>query len=225
MPAGLRILNDSGTVQIDENYKNLVLIAKNTQNTYPVPPFGPVYSILAVVVDLPQSVVPVIAVQSQYPTICQWLEWNSAIAPNKWYATIVVGATFSSTCSYYVFAAMPVVSPTGPGLAVWNASGEPTFSNNYTNNKLMKIRDFVDISSANYGTRTYESGRSYAWCTATCGYYWKPNGGNLKYAWGGCAAPGGNSVTFSEIIRQYGAGSFAGGVDRFIGMVVDVTGY
>lgn len=147
MTAGIRIYNDYGSTQIDENAFNLNLAYKGTvTTTVSVPPTTAAY--LTVTGNM-----PLLALGQ--PSVGGFIiEQVNNTSANTWQYIISIYGPLGTTIPYYVFDNVQTTGSTnGVGFQVFNASGLPTFS--LSNAQPMRIRD------VGFGG-TYETGRTYA---------------------------------------------------------------
>lgn len=118
MPAGLTIVNDGNVVQIDENYRNLVLHSKQTVSIatqfQSSSVSGTVYTGTA---SVPAGVPHVVAIAAPA---------GVALGPQTAAGVLSLFARAQTQATVYVFAA-PGASGATAGLQVFNAAGEPVF--------------------------------------------------------------------------------------------------
>lgn len=121
MPAGLQILNDALIIQIDQDYKNLALVAKATVTTdtllWSTSPFSSY-----VTVALPAGVVsPIIATSGSAPALIMNQSDTSV--------SILCKGAVGTSVTYYVFGEPSLTpAPNGTGLEVLTAAGEVAYS-------------------------------------------------------------------------------------------------
>jgi hypothetical protein len=212
MPAGLAILNDYGSVQIDENWKNWgfkqlipmsVHIPASTNflaNVYSLSVAGDAVLIAPVSQNLAVSVVRT--------------EYSGGV----WTYHFIILRQFilsyeeTETAYIYVFDAMPGSSFSNVGLEVFNALGQRVF---HSDMNPLKARAVLPGSSGFSGT----SGRTYAPLALTHTRHFDPVNG-IQY-WG--LRSFGSYITAME--HNVAGGGFAGtSVNDGLYAAVDVTG-
>jgi hypothetical protein len=149
MPAGLQIFNDSGTVQIDELWRNYGFKQVQTQS---------------VTADSDGTIVDVTAVGTDIliaprPTTLLVAPMQSYLSGSTWtyrfmFRSYFVGETITETVSFYVFDMLDGTY-SNVGLEVFNASGQRTF---HSDGAMMKCRAINDCKT----TFTGDSGHIYA---------------------------------------------------------------
>lgn len=137
MPAGLTIYNSFGTIQIDENYRNMMVSNSGTNGT-------PTATNISW---------PLCALKSTSLSLAYTLTSTSSVS-----YTVVGGG---SGYNWYVFDLKSTVS-SNIGLQVYNQLGELVYD---SAQKPMRIVDYVvftNESEWNNVSRTYPAGRDYA---------------------------------------------------------------
>jgi hypothetical protein len=212
MPAGLQIFNDSGTIQIDENWKNFgfrqtvdvgISITLPTLNPY-------------VIYDL---VVPgqnaMVAHRSS--TFAGMIMSSNFDGTNYRFKFLFIPpnatGTHSETVRFWVFDVPPSSGFSSVGLEVFNGSGERVF---HSDMSVMKISGVQACDTGFTGA----SGREYVPLIAVPSFY-KPGGTGPLYAWFPKAS--GNTITPFTSITPYTA-PFSGAGSAGLYAAVDVTG-
>lgn len=212
MPAGLYILNDYGSVQIDENWKNYgfkqlipmaVTVAAGTNfnaNTYSLSVAGDAVLIAPVTTNLAVSVV------------------RTTFSGGVWTFYFIILRQFAlsyeeaETAYIYVFDVMPGTTFSNVGLEVFNALGQRVF---HSDMNPLKARAVLPGSSGFTGT----SGRVYAPLALTHTRHFDPVNG-IQY-WG--LRSFGSYITAME--HNVAGGGFVGtSVNDGLYAAVDVTG-
>lgn len=138
MPAGLTVVNDSNVVQIDENFRNLVLQSKQTVNL--TTRFQT--SSYTGTVTVPTSTPCVVAVASPSTGV--------TIGPVTTAGVLTLYGRTQSQATVYVFC--PATSaPSTVGLQVFNAAGEPVFDSGL---QYMRVTAALQIPDRGTGTDT-----------------------------------------------------------------------
>lgn len=108
MPAGIQILNSSGTIQIDENYRNLMLRysgSRSNTNTF----------------TLNNLNLPLVAFRSTAGV-------NAVYGGSLGNGSGFFGQLNTGSTNYYIFDILPSIpSSSNYGLVIYNASGQPVF--------------------------------------------------------------------------------------------------
>lgn len=240
MAAGFQVINDSGILQIDENYKNMVLTGRgqiglsrpggNGAQPYP----SAAYYYISYPVASRQ---PVLALRSNGN--CCFLTDDNGFT--------IFGAT-GVVVDYYIYDQIAFGNANGnTGMQVFNGSGVEVFN---SNNNYMKILSAYDVNLVipNIGTNpsdvpTYSgsapAGRTLAVCMAvqSTGYYVAYSGTgqgqaviNVRYWQCQVVTPAANTFTLSNtVIHAFGGPSAPGqnsgaAAPYNSGMIIDVTG-
>lgn len=212
MPAGIYILNDSGTVQIDENWRNFGFRAKTPldvhipanqnflANTYSFSVAGEAVLIAPVTTNLCVNVV------------------RTEFSGGVWTFHLIILRQFHQTyaeyetAQIYVYDVMPVSGFGNVGLEVFNAAGERVF---HSDMNPMKSRQVLSGDTGYTGT----SGRVYAPLFLTHTRHFDPING-IQY-WG--LRSYGDYITSIEI--NVAGGGFTGtNTNAGLYAAVDVTG-
>lgn len=231
MVAGLQIKNDAYILQIDQDYKNLGLVAKATVATdtllYAISPYSS-YKTVA----LPGGLVnPVVAFSSTSPCIVMDQD-DTAIS-------LLCQGPIGTSVTYYVFAEVPTTAPAhGAGLVVFLGSGEVAYSSEFP---YLRVLTTITTSagSLNGGTGNIAASGSFTGKTVAVvqnsgSFAQHTNGGSggagtvPATAYGaGAYVPTGPYVQV-DCIKVFGFGSVTGwhqdGPDG-AWLVIDVTGY
>lgn len=142
MPAGIQIFGSHGVLQIDENYKNLVVVAQGSKAALDWASAGVSYNVS---IAVPNFVTPLIAFKSDEQVGLGY----SSISGSTW--TFFFLTNNPAPMSYWVFDQSPAPSPGSIGFEVYNAAGERVF---HSAQKPMRV--------VGVGAGTYPSGRTYA---------------------------------------------------------------
>lgn len=212
MPAGLFVLNDYGSVQIDDNWKNWgfkqliplsVHIAAGTNfnaNTYSLSVAGEAVLIAPVSTNLAVSVVR---------TEFSGGVWTYHFIILRQFA---LGFDETETAYIYVFDAMPGSSFSNVGLEVFNALSQRVF---HSDMNPLKARDVLPGSSGFTG----DTGKTYAPLALTHTRHFDPTNG-IQY-WG--LRSFGSFITAMEH-NVAGGGFFGTSINAGLYAAVDVTG-
>ncbi|RWD47474.1 hypothetical protein [Mesorhizobium sp.] len=159
MPAGLKIINDAQTIQIDETYKNLALIYTGTITVWTSVTFG-------------SSDVQCYTASLTMPGSCPILAFTSTGGANVLHRYNNGNGTFTfdliaiahpeppPVLNYYVFDLPSQLPPISDGLVVRSASNEIVFQ---SNGKPLKPIDFKqETSNTGDTTYTYDATKTYA---------------------------------------------------------------
>lgn len=146
MATGIKIYNDSGTVQIDENYKNLVLIAK-TSGTVSVPgTTGTGYVDWTVTANVACIAVVV------WPETFMVL--GSLVSGGTWTFRVQFynNPDTTGTCNYTLYAFGNPPTPTDTvGLKVLDASSNLIFHSQFKPLRILSVQTNLSSSSAPSG--------------------------------------------------------------------------
>lgn len=219
MPAGIQIVNNFGTILIDENYKNLALRQKTATTTVAA-------SNGRATVAMSGMNAPMIALASTaYTGVKHML---SSLA-----SFVIQGPSVGSQAvTAYVFDE-PQASGMSQGLMVYNAAGELTFD---SGNKYARVVDvYGGANLADWQpARTYAAGRTYAVVQLKRAYRKEVinnGGGNYDIIWYMSAARVNGAVVEGNMIRyktdNVNLGSAPAQVTDYSAQfaVIDVTGY
>lgn len=117
MPVGFYSVNDSGIVQIDENYLNYGLVSKGS---------GVVSGNNAFSVSVGSSVAPILCIRPSQETIAIMDFVLNVGGTSTWNLTTDYGR--SAPFEYWVFDAERLGTESGPGMVVYNAVGKLVYS-------------------------------------------------------------------------------------------------
>jgi len=131
VPSGLQVLNDAGTFQLDENYRNLVFIEKF---------LFPTQSISHVFTTSGGRVAPVLVLYSTYTTLPRERGIGIMSSQNNGNGTWTFEARGAG--EIYVFDVPPAPTVSGAGLQIFNASAQCAFDSEW---QAMKIRDYKQV--------------------------------------------------------------------------------
>lgn len=148
MAHGLKIINDAGTVQVDELYKNMALFAKEVSTTNVVISAGRSKRTFTYDSTL---VNPIFAVRC-----ADWAVARATFASGTWTVDVFVEDPSGTAFTLYVFGE-PISSGSTIGFQVFNASSQLVFDSNL---KYLRVIDFWNKPFQSGGT-PFET-RSYA---------------------------------------------------------------
>lgn len=152
MPTGIQVINDSGIVQIDQDYFNLEMTQTGT-----VTPAAYQYAtstssttsttIYVAAIVVTNATTPMIAIQSSNPT----MHFYTTISGSTWTFYIAcLNLSSSSTIKYWIFDIPTSTVPTGGGFEVRTSTGALAFHSG---------KNYLRIVG---GVGTYTAGRQYA---------------------------------------------------------------
>jgi len=150
MPAGIQITGSHGTAQIDENYKNFVVVANGSKVTGDWAVAG-ASSYLHIVVT--NAVNPIVAFKCAEQVGLGY----TAISGSTW--TITLLTNNPAALDYWVFDESPSTSPASVGIEIYNSAGARVY---HSAQKPLRV--------AGTGAGTYTSGRTYAVIRADPGF-------------------------------------------------------
>lgn len=141
MTAGIQVIGDHGSTQIDENYFNIVLIASGvsttqTGQTISTNEFGTTIASFITVT----GVAPVICMDTRGANLTVWCIQTSG---NQFTFTII-SASQPATFSYYIYDVMPNIQASNQGLTVWNSNGKVTFNSDYEPLRIINMAQIPD---------------------------------------------------------------------------------
>lgn len=146
MPVGLLTINDFGSVLIDAEYFNLQLASKGTVTS--TTDFDVSDASIAVVTST--GISPIVAVHH----LTQFVALKSVRrSSGVWYFTFWIVNPNPVTIEYFIFDQQ--LPPVGPGLAVYNAAGQPVYASS-TPACVLHAVESTD------GVKNYTAGRKYA---------------------------------------------------------------
>jgi len=229
--AGLQIKNDALTIQIDQDYKNLGLVAKGTVTTdtllYALSPYSSYKTI-----TLPAGVAsPVIAFSCGQP--CLLMNQNDTTA-----ALLCRGAVGTSI-TYYIFGEMPASAPAhGAGLLVFASAGVVGYNSEYP--CLRRLQSITSNASSLTGESCITASSSFTGKTVavvqnSASFAQHTNGGSggegavpaTAFGAGASVQSGGTSI-FINSFKVYGFNASVGwhqNGPNGAWLVIDVTGY
>lgn len=148
MPAGLQIFNDSGTIQIDESWRNygfrqiipvgVTLSAPPGQTAVPVD-YTLTVSGEAVLIAARSETIQTVAAGSNLSGSTWEFNWRFHPPPFP-----VPGLDYSDTIYFYVFDVMPSGGFSNIGMEVFNASSQRVF---HSDMSVMKVRSVLSGAS------------------------------------------------------------------------------
>lgn len=158
MTAGLWIKNDSGTIQIDETWRNYGLRAKGTVTTTSDSTFTT--SLFTITVA---GTNPLIAIYST----TNWIILQVTKSGSNTVFTGLCSGAAGTSITYYWFDVMTAVSGQTDGLNIWNEAGQLVFT---SARPPLRIVDFLSgtvtasalSTSTTLVNTTYTTGRVYA---------------------------------------------------------------
>jgi len=155
MAHGLKIINDAGTVQVDELYKNMALFAKEVSTTNTVISAG--LSKRTFTYSASLLVNPIFAVRCADYAVAR-----ATLSGGTWTVDVFVNDPSGTAFTLYVFGE-PIASADTMGFRVFNASGGLVFDSNL---KYLRVIDFwnkpFQSGGTPFETRTYASGLTLA---------------------------------------------------------------
>ena len=168
MPAGLQILNADGvTVQIDDTYDNLAVIAMGTKTTDTATAAGGNSSVTFTKSGLKNPLIAVAGTNAQV-AVC----WLQDAATNTWAFNITVAGGVGTLAKYLIFDSPPATTSTF-GFQVFDANGNKTFD------ASMRYLRVVDMQLNAVGPFTYDATKTYAVCHLRFGFrVWNQTGFN-----------------------------------------------
>jgi hypothetical protein len=150
MPAGLQVFGSHGVLQIDETYKNFVMVASGSKASGAWAAAG-VSNFVQVVVT--NAVTPLVAFSCANQVGLGYV----GISGSTWTFTFLTNNP--ATMNYWVFDESPSASPGSFGFEVYNAAGARVF---HSSQKPLRV--------VGVGAGTYASGRTYAVIRSDAGY-------------------------------------------------------
>lgn len=150
MTAGIQVIGDHGSVQIDENYYSMVLMTSGTLSTSLQNVEAPDTTGYA-----PQAYLATVTYTGTSPVVCIDTK-NQPIAffytlrnGNQFTFTFLSfntsGSGAAATFTYYIYDTMPNISASNQGLTVYNASGNVVFSSDY---EPLRIINFAQLPNS-----------------------------------------------------------------------------
>jgi hypothetical protein len=222
MPAGLQVINNFGTVSIDENWQNYGLIQKTqaaitAYGTSPPNPAGYNGMLYQMSVAGTESLLIACKASVLLPVMLHSYFDGSTWTFN-WLFLPPLVATYSETVEFYIFDVLPVTGFSNFGFEVFNAAGKRVF---HSDCNPMRVAAIQGCDAAFTGV----SGRSYVPLIAR-----NPIFGDFVSPVGFRAHSYCLRVSGSNIItdyRQLGGGCGASGSYSNIGAfaAIDVTGF
>jgi hypothetical protein len=207
MPAGLTIYNDSGTVQIDENYKNLAFKEKRAVSLSHS--FGNVY----IDVTVAGFVVAMAMQSAHYAPFLLATEFDGTNWTYHWGFTYLgMGEPTSDTAYAFIFDA-PSANPDNFGLEVYDDAGGLVYHSGIQALKIVAVQGHTT-------TFTGTSGRDYVPLILEANTYSAMVGPGFVNFTQALRASG-NSITAIEVATSPGTSISVGGLYA----AVDVTGY
>lgn len=149
MSAGIQVIGDHGSVQIDQNYYNMVLITNGYATTsYQnfVTPDDTGYAPKGYLASITYTgTSPVICVDSRGTPISQFTTIQNGNTYTFYFATFDGnGNPAAATFAYYIYDIVPNIQATNQGLTIWNQNGHVTFNSDY---EPMRIINFGTVPS------------------------------------------------------------------------------
>lgn len=216
MTAGLLVLNDGGSVQIDEKFSALAFLAKGTSTQGTGVGSAPTFTYAA------NSPVIMVAGSTGHAACIAQIDNGDGT-----WTFLLNSDTTGDVMSWWLFDAYSPASVAGAGLRVWDASSKLVFDSGW---KILQYQDLISGTlAAVSGAHTYTSGRTYAGCAALNPYlnlvstttvglstFYNYNGIGFKAASGG--------INLLDI--SYGSTLVSGGSNQSTvsALVADVTG-
>lgn len=238
MPLGLEVYNDDGVFQIDNKYKNLVLVKKTTFTLQPaatntIQYLNAAYRFTAAA---SANVIAISCPKNQKVNIFK------AGGLSYYFSTI----SAATTVTVYEFSKISNTPAGNYGLVVYNDAGELIFD---ALQKPMRVVAATALEMWNPTTQitasqdlTVKAGRDYAFVLSEFGTYFKGFGGPIGPGGGQViasqfiATPAVQHITASNVIRlggeivarnneNFSTYNFDYGASRLAGFVIDVTAY
>lgn len=133
MPAGMQVVNDSGIIQIDQDYSNHLLVSKgrgvtvagNSMASFTVPYNG-------------NGNAPIIC----FKPVDTWAFVLSGPKRNQAGQWVIAADGVGKTVDWYVFDTNVTAQDTGPGLSVYNGSGRLVYN---SNQQALKVKQQVVV--------------------------------------------------------------------------------
>lgn len=213
MPIGIRIFNTSGSVQIDQHYRNLALASASSVTTVPAYS-GASYSTAVVTLS---GALLTLGLRSSVACCVEYVDRSGG----DWIFYIRAASASPAVVYYYAFDVIASM-PTTPGLRVWDASGNPVF---HSSLKYMRVVDAIrGKSPTHYGDRVYDPTRTYAWVTSVSPLYSTTVGGMVETRVTGASSYAGG-IRLGKILLSATPGSGGAEAFEFSGLVLDVTNF
>lgn len=161
--AFIEVINDAGTILIDDNYVNLCLRQKGVLS-FPGTTNAGRYVELSY--DSPTGWSPLLAINFAHPhTVLAYLRNGNT---HKWLVVCPASAG-AATGTFYVFDLPQLTLPGTGAIVLWNEQGQVTYD---SDGKYMRCRDVIQNAiSDQAGSRDYAGGRTYAVVHSSAAYY------------------------------------------------------
>lgn len=152
MAFGAKIINDTGSIQIDQDYKNLAMVAKGnivTTNT-----IGGGYSWVDLTIT---GINPILALRCTTRSCHYYYITNSG---SNWTYRIFINNSTAGvdTITYYVFDEPPTPVMSGFGMIIFNSASQPCFDNRH---KYLRVTAMIEHPHTE-ASHTFTVGRQYA---------------------------------------------------------------
>lgn len=221
MAAGIRIINNVGTVLIDNNYSNLALRQKGTEV---VPGGGPSAPFVAITNGVDS---PCIAILSDRPAVVRNI--NNASSPR--FALRGRDGPVSTNVEYFIFdKPLQSMAVGSVGIVVKTAAGVVCFDSRLKYARVVDV--FGGPALADWvGTRTYAAGRKYAVAqlqTARRITSQNLGGGSFEVTWTNSMSQVVDNVVTTTMTDYQTKPASAARTESNLGAtfaVIDVTGY
>lgn len=149
MTAGLFVTNDFGTIQIDENYKNFVLVARGTVATTAFVANASTFSL-----SFGGCTTPLLAIRHGDFFSC--VGFRQPSNGNVTFTGLSAGGA-GTVLEYFLFDIPPAYAVPSSGLVIWNGSGEVIFRSD-----MRPLRIIDVVNGGGPVTRYYDGSRAYA---------------------------------------------------------------
>jgi len=232
MAFGIKIINNSNSIQIDDTYKNLEFKSKGTINTSSLPnqlagnvSNGPI--------TITTSELPIIAFRDTQGELT--LNTITSLGSNQYSLSLEIYRPSSAhyDITYYIFGYSSQVNQVGlpqMGFVSRDTAGTIVYrSDQKTFNVVDIITDLSPLSTTGYSTtRTYDTGKIYAVCfwrdNSGAGVY-DPGGGANEYVFTGGFNCSSNTVKSTWRLAYTRSATIASSIqESLLAFVIDVTG-
>ncbi len=219
MPAGLQIFNDSGTVQIDENWKNFGFRQIIPVTLTAGPMVGGPTDIAPYQLSVPGSAALVAVRAATLKPILMHSYLSGGVWTYNWqfYPPFVSGS-YTETVNFYVFDVPYSGSFSTVGLEVFNSTGERVF---HSDMDVMKIPPGASVQACNTSF-TGVPGRIYAPLIVVNPVRAVFTGSSYRHATRSLQVSGSNIVSSNQDLSSSTIGEFA---NEGLYIPIDVTEY
>ena len=175
MTAGFQIINDSGIVQVDQDYKNVGLSAKGTlSGVYDHTPSGTTRPVYTYTLDVSAYSFPIVAIDATFPVAGYPRTQSTGI-----YKFI---SNQAGSFNYYIFSltSPQYYSTENVGVQVFNGDGTLAFDSRIRYPKLVDVYITTGFTTVSH---TYAAGRKYAVCYNGASYFVAKKNGQQPVGW------------------------------------------